>query len=722
MERPDRQRQAHHHARAGHTYHGADLSDPKTKSEIAARILPLVNDVSNPVERDAYRQQVARVLQVDEQALMMLSVQNRRSRRQAARQPETEAQEKPAVRTELGQAINIRAMEQLVITYLLRNPEQTYRINRYMQNQKMERLTTVDFQFSEYQQALDTIYQALKQSDQDPDTYLQESMADGTLSALNLNISLEQRRSGRWMKSGNWKISCAPSCSSAKTASTLPFSEYRFLQDNQETPPTQEEQHDFQTNLMKLIRCAVFWIKHWLPIAVGLTRYSCIIKPMTNKVKSSASATPKANKSKKPSQKKQKRIDEPQGDIDSRSTDSDEFDNNLQEDSEQEPFTPNDGDLLDSETDIDEEEEAADDNGELLVTSPLTSELSEDPVRLYLKEIGQIELLTAESEFRLATRNEAKKRLDWLMERESTSLKDDERIQELFCQILKDLLDSYKNLQAFSQTNQAIDLPDFALVLAEAQALRQQWETDEPSYTRDYLNSFWRDNDHAADSIRQQLLAGLIQEVYSFFLAAYLLPESTALYLLDNLNSKGKFPSDKTCQSHLPDLADLKKNIQKIGDLSEDATQNLIKANLRLVVSVAKRYLGRGISLLDLIQEGNLGLLRAVNKFDPARGFNSARMPPGGSVNPSAATLPNRPAPFAFPCTCSNPFPNYCASSAHWYKSWAATPRRRNWRWNRISSRKTIATASRNHSRTTRPSAVTCRRVGKPLPSRSSES
>jgi len=51
------------------------------------------------------------------------------------------------------------------------------------------------------------------------------------------------------------------------------------------------------------------------------------------------------------------------------------------------------------------------------------------------------------------------------------------------------------------------------------------------------------------------------------------------------------------------------------------ARQQLAQANLRLVVSVAKRYAGRGMSLLDLIQEGNLGLLRAVEKFDPELGF-----------------------------------------------------------------------------------------------------
>jgi RNA polymerase primary sigma factor len=78
--------------------------------------------------------------------------------------------------------------------------------------------------------------------------------------------------------------------------------------------------------------------------------------------------------------------------------------------------------------------------------------------------------------------------------------------------------------------------------------------------------------------------------------------------------------AEEVCATGTPDAA-LAADLAIVAREGQAAKNHLLEANLRLVVSIAKRYTGRGMAFLDLIQEGNLGLIRAVEKFDYAKGY-----------------------------------------------------------------------------------------------------
>ena len=248
---------------------------------------------------------------------------------------------------------------------------------------------------------------------------------------------------------------------------------------------------------------------------------------------------------------------------------------------------------------------------DLLEGAVVANELSEDPVRLYLKDIGQINLLDADSEFRLATRIEAHRYLE--SKEKKPPVEGQRASQALYQSIAHDLIVSWGRLVEDASNLQQGNLPDLSLTLAEAQMLRQKWLVEAPSYLRNYLdNGLWGSNDK---------WNGLVKSAFVLFICMYILPAELAERVLARLRRDNQLPDEEFFLKYLPSEQDLLVEVEGVRRRAEESNQTLIRANLRLVVSIAKRYLGRGISFLDLIQEGNLGLLRAVTKFDPTRGF-----------------------------------------------------------------------------------------------------
>ena len=165
---------------------GRNLDDPKVKNEIAAQVLPLIEDVPNPVERDTYRQRLARLLRVDERALMGTFPPSRRSRRSAPRS--TVSPQKVGVRSapglqpspslgEAGLSTSVAAsttspVESHCIGIFLRRPDLIYRVDRAMQERGLTRLANEDFQLAEYQAIFTLIQESIEQEDVEPLNYV----------------------------------------------------------------------------------------------------------------------------------------------------------------------------------------------------------------------------------------------------------------------------------------------------------------------------------------------------------------------------------------------------------------------------------------------------------------------------------------------------------------------------------------------------------------------
>jgi RNA polymerase primary sigma factor len=271
-------------------------------------------------------------------------------------------------------------------------------------------------------------------------------------------------------------------------------------------------------------------------------------------------------------------------------------------------FDADEGEPGEDELEEIEEESVAGDKGAIL-------ELADDPVRMYLKEIGQVQLLDSDREVWLATQMLAAQHLERLGNKELGNVKRKGALTQtaLYVLLYDELGIAWKRLQEDARKHKHPPM-DLLVLAREAQDLVQNWDSDAPSYLRSWLDSGYWGRDRGWDKVAQ--------EAFEIFYILYLLPEAVQNKFYDALHRKKKeLPLKRTFKTWLPAEAALLAEFAEIQRRSEDAKKALIRANLRLVVSVAKRYIGRGINFLDLIQEGNIGLLRAVEKFDPTKGF-----------------------------------------------------------------------------------------------------
>lgn len=242
-------------------------------------------------------------------------------------------------------------------------------------------------------------------------------------------------------------------------------------------------------------------------------------------------------------------------------------------------------------------------NFELAGNVDESNEFIDDPIQLYLKDIAQTRLLDAKDEFHLAVMIQAREQLT-LYQKETVSL-DAESVFLDMCSTWEQIKRDALRLQ--------YDTPDITEVMTEASLMDKEGLSKVESYTRNYLDEpRWGTDKH------WEVLAS---DLLRFFMDVYILPREWVNYLIEQFKVGGKVCLEGQIMAVLPSNVELEERMSQVIDDADWATQQFVEYNLRLVVSIAKHYRNRGIGMMDLIQEGNMGLLKAIKKFDPSKGF-----------------------------------------------------------------------------------------------------
>jgi DNA primase len=178
---------------------GQDLNDAKVKTSIASQVLPLIEDVPSPIERDTYRQQLARMLKVDERSLLGSQRVQERTRRRSER-VDTPNRNQPPAKNESTTDTRVQSLEGHLLALLLHHTEGYYELERKLKLFKLEKFTTTDFENTEHQVITSLLLKAMDQDAKETLEYIQDNLPheirdrfDSLVKGVNLENKTPQK-------------------------------------------------------------------------------------------------------------------------------------------------------------------------------------------------------------------------------------------------------------------------------------------------------------------------------------------------------------------------------------------------------------------------------------------------------------------------------------------------------------------------------------------------